>query len=100
MYFRNRHHLISIDKIAILILIEKNFHIKASCSQADPIHSIPVNCLYPKKNKDILKEITYHDPCHLGRLSGVYEEPREILNKCGYKVNELSKNRENLILIQ
>ena len=47
------------------------------------------------KNKDVLKEITYHDPCHLGRLSWIYEEPREILNKCGYKVNELSKNREN-----
>ena len=27
------------------------FHIKALCSQADPVHSIPVNCLCPKKNK-------------------------------------------------
>ena len=47
------------------------------------------------KNKELLKEITYHDPCHLWRLSGIYEEPREILNKCWYKVNELKNNREN-----
>jgi len=47
------------------------------------------------KDKELLKTITYHDPCHLGRLSWVYEEPRQILNKIGYKVNEFKNNREN-----
>ena len=46
------------------------------------------------KDKELLKEITYHDPCHLGRLSWIYDEPREILKKMGYQVQELSHSRE------
>jgi heterodisulfide reductase subunit D len=40
-------------------------------------------------------EITYHDPCRLGRLGGFYDEPREAMELCGVKVNELPQNREN-----
>lgn len=46
------------------------------------------------KTKQISKDIFYHDPCHLGRLSNIYEEPREILNQSGYNVKELSSCRE------
>jgi len=52
------------------------------------------------KNKRIsLKEInatvTYHDPCDLGRNSGVFEEPREVLKAIpGIKLVELSHNRQ------
>jgi Fe-S oxidoreductase len=42
-------------------------------------------------------KIIYHDPCHLGRYSGVYEEPREVLKMLGYKVVELPLNHENSI---
>lgn len=51
---------------------------------------------YKNKIKPLNKNISiaYHDPCHLGRLSDVYNEPREILNDLGYKVTELSSNRE------
>ena len=51
---------------------------------------------YEKKLRKVAdnKPITYHHPCHLGRLSGVYEEPREILKDLGYDVKELSNNRE------
>ena len=38
--------------------------------------------------------ITYHDPCHLGRWSGVYDEPRQLLASAGWTVAELPENRE------
>ena len=34
-------------------------------------------------------EVFYHDPCHLGRYSDIYQEPRTILEYLGYKVKEL-----------
>ncbi len=41
------------------------------------------------------EKITYHDPCHLGRHSGIYDEPRNILKAIGFEVVELHNNREN-----
>ena len=38
--------------------------------------------------------LTYHDPCHLGRWSGVYDEPRRLLAEAGWEVAELPDNRE------
>lgn len=32
-----------------------------------------------KPKKGFAKKVTYHDPCYLGRHSGIYEEPRYIL---------------------
>jgi len=40
------------------------------------------------------EKITYHDPCHLGRASGIYEEPREILRLIGFNIVEMKHNRE------
>ena len=37
---------------------------------------------------------TYHDPCHLGRYSKIYEEPREILKSIGMELLEMPLNRE------
>lgn len=39
------------------------------------------------------KLVTYHDPCHLGRQMGVYEEPREIIKKLGYEILEMELSR-------
>ncbi|MFW9826560.1 MAG: (Fe-S)-binding protein [Candidatus Thorarchaeota archaeon] len=50
------------------------------------------------KLKPLNREITYHDPCRVGRKyqSGpLYTEPREILKKCGLQINELTQNPEN-----
>jgi heterodisulfide reductase subunit D len=39
--------------------------------------------------------VSYHDPCHLGRYSGIYEEPREVIELLGGKIFEAHFNREN-----
>jgi heterodisulfide reductase subunit D len=39
--------------------------------------------------------VTYHDPCDLGRNSGIFEEPRRVLNAIpGIRLVELPNNRE------
>lgn len=32
-------------------------------------------------------KITYHDPCHLGRYCGIYEEPRQIISEVAERSN-------------
>ncbi len=40
------------------------------------------------------KTITFHDPCHLGRHIGVFEEPREVLKSMpGVRLVEMRRNR-------
>jgi fumarate reductase (CoM/CoB) subunit B len=41
------------------------------------------------------KAVTYHDPCHLGRHVGVYEDPREIIKSVGLNLVEMSNNRHH-----
>ncbi len=49
------------------------------------------------KNKDPLK-VAYHDPCHLGRHMGIYDEPRAILDALpGVDVVERQATKENTI---
>ncbi|MFW9806039.1 MAG: (Fe-S)-binding protein [Candidatus Thorarchaeota archaeon] len=47
------------------------------------------------KTLDKAIKITYHDPCHLSRAAGVYDEPREIIKAIpGVELIEMETNRE------
>jgi len=42
--------------------------------------------------------VTYHDPCRLGRLAGIYEAPRQLLGMLPkIKLIEMERNRENAL---
>ena len=41
------------------------------------------------------ERVTYHDPCNMGRNSGIFEEPRQILNRSVSDFAEMWPNREN-----
>ncbi len=40
--------------------------------------------------------VTYHDPCHLGRHSQIFDEPRRVIERmAGREISEMERNREN-----
>jgi Fe-S oxidoreductase len=60
-------------------------------------HTEYINLLVQEKKIKLHKtaeKYIYHDPCELGRLSGIYEQPRTILKKTGILVR-IPDEREN-----
>lgn len=46
----------------------------------------------------IRERVTYHDPCELGRRSGIFEAPREVLSRVkGLDLVEMPRNREEAL---
>ncbi len=45
--------------------------------------------------KPLDRKVTYHDPCHLGRLNGEYESPRQVIEFIGGELVEMPRNRDN-----
>jgi len=39
------------------------------------------------------RTVTYHDPCHLGRMNDVYEAPRDLVRATGATLAEMPRNR-------
>jgi len=50
-------------------------------------------------NAGLEKVVTFHDPCHLGRLgANVYEEPRKLLQSIpGIVLHEMTRNRDEAL---
>jgi Fe-S oxidoreductase len=42
-------------------------------------------------------KVTYQDPCRLGRFSGVYQQPRDLITWLGYELVEMDHTRSTSI---
>jgi heterodisulfide reductase subunit D len=66
--------------------------------ELDVIHISELIVQLIKDEKLIVKKtpikVTYHDPCHLGRHSGLFDEPRAVINETCTLI-EMDRNREN-----
>jgi Fe-S oxidoreductase len=51
-----------------------------------------------KALKEVADELTFHDPCYLGRHHGQYNAPRDILTSIpGVKLKEMEKNKDKAL---
>ena len=47
-----------------------------------------------KVDRPLNEELTFHDPCYLGRHHGEYNAPREILKAAGVTIKEMDQNKD------
>jgi Fe-S oxidoreductase len=51
-----------------------------------------------KALKEVAEQLTFHDPCYLGRHHGEYNAPRDILTSIpGVKLTEMTKNKDKAL---
>lgn len=50
-----------------------------------------------KPEKKVDENLTFHDPCYLGRHHGEYNAPREILEASGVKIKEMDKTKDTAL---
>jgi len=64
-------------------------HLAELLADTDLLETLPDNPAI--KNKPV----TYQDPCRLGRFSGVYQSPRELIQGLGFELMEMTHNRKS-----
>ncbi len=50
-----------------------------------------------KPEKKVEENLTFHDPCYLGRHHGEYNAPREILEAAGVQIKEMEKSKDSAL---
>lgn len=48
-------------------------------------------------NQPLNEDLTFHDPCYLGRHHGEYNAPREILKYSGANIKEMEQNKDKAL---
>ncbi len=61
------------------------------------IKVVHISELLDKLGLKINADVTYHDPCRLGRHMGVYDAPRKALAANGIRVIEMEHSKENAL---
>ena len=51
------------------------------------------NLIDLSKNTHLTSQVTYQDPCHLGRHLGIYEAPRKVMRDLGMELREMERTR-------
>ncbi|WP_104402368.1 (Fe-S)-binding protein [Vibrio penaeicida] len=46
-------------------------------------------------DKSTSHQVTYHDPCYLGRYNDGFDVPRTLIQALGHELHEMPRNREN-----
>ena len=87
------HHMFS----EVYPKLVRDWDIKSEHATVTILRALKKKGIKWKGNKEDRETVTYHDPCHLGRYSGIYNEPREVIELLGGKIVEMKNNRENAI---
>ena len=61
------------------------------------IRVVHISELLDKLGLKIDAEVTYHDPCRLGRHMGMYDAPRKALASNGVRLKEMEHSKENAL---
>jgi Fe-S oxidoreductase len=61
------------------------------------IKVVHISELLDKLGLNINADVTYHDPCRLGRHMGVYDAPRKALTSNGVVVKEMEHSKQNAL---
>ncbi len=61
------------------------------------IKVVHISELLDKLGLKINAEVTYHDPCRLGRHMGVYDAPRKALEANGARIKEMEHSKQNAL---